>query len=107
MLLLAKLQWDVSGVTAFDFVDQLLERLPVCRRIVHQPHSSSNNNNNNNNNNLVRGHALTYVSLCCTGETSSTSVSPIDMSLGIDGVPWSVPWRVLVRGACAPGVYGV
>ena len=92
MVLLAKLQWDVSGVTAFDFVDQLMERLPLCRAqalaspvtssagdVTSKPQlrSSSNNNinsssssNNNNNNTLVRGHALTYVSLCCTGKSN-------------------------------------
>ena len=75
MLLLAKLQWDVSGVTAFDFVDHLMERLPLCRSaaalkdvtnkqqsrlllLTSAPSAST----------LVRGHALTYVSLCCTGK---------------------------------------
>ena len=56
MLLLARLEWDVSGVTAFDFVDQLMERLAVCRG-----HTRTDVRR------TVRGHALTYVSLCCTG----------------------------------------
>lgn len=51
MLLLSKLGWDVSGVTAFDFVDHLMERLPST--------TSSNA--------ILRAHALTHVSLCCTG----------------------------------------
>ena len=55
MLLLAKLGWDVSGVTAFDFVDHLMERLDVSPRSSRQDIG------------VLRGHALTYVSLCCTG----------------------------------------
>ena len=76
MLVLAKLQWDVSGVTAFDFVDQLMERLPLCKlgKMTSPPVTSSPLadvtkpcSSTAHNNTLVRGHALTYVSLCCTG----------------------------------------
>ena len=78
--MLAKLQWDVSGVTAFDFVDQLMERLPLCRGKTAAPVTSSSVTSSplrdvtgkpqlrSSNNTLVRGHALTYVSLCCTGK---------------------------------------
>lgn len=52
MLLLSKLGWDVSGVTAFDFVDHLMERIGT---------SSTSTG-------ILRGHALTHVSLCCTGK---------------------------------------
>lgn len=51
MLLLGKLGWDASAVTAFDFVDHLMERLGVGETA-----------------SLLRGHALTHVSLCCTGK---------------------------------------
>ncbi len=74
MLLLGKLGWDVSGVTAFDFVDHLMERIDLS--------PSKNALNNSSGGVLVpsgsvrdtaavlRGHALTYVSLCCTGTVS-------------------------------------
>lgn len=55
MLLLSKLGWDVSGVTAFDFVDHLMERLAMTSP------------ENRETAALLRGHALTHVSLCCTG----------------------------------------
>lgn len=63
MLLLGKLGWDVSGVTAFDFVDHLMERLekPTKER--------------RDNAVALRGHALTYVSLCCTGKHLSFSLT--------------------------------
>lgn len=71
MLLLGKLGWDVSGVTAFDFVDHLMERIDLS--------SSSSQVSSGHNVPLttgsvrdsaavLRGHALTYVSLCCTGK---------------------------------------
>lgn len=74
MLLLGKLGWDVSGVTAFDFVDHLMERIDLS--------SSSSQVSSGHNVPLttgsvrdsaavLRGHALTYVSLCCTGKKSN------------------------------------
>ncbi|XP_045030562.1 G1/S-specific cyclin-D2 [Daphnia magna] len=78
MLLLGKLGWDVSGVTAFDFVDHLMERIDLS--------SSSSQVSSGHNVPLttgsvrdsaavLRGHALTYVSLCCT-ETDYMRVRP-------------------------------
>lgn len=64
MLLLGKLGWDVSGVTAFDFVDHLMERLE-------QPSKDRRESAV-----ALRGHALTYVSLCCTGKHSIFSYLP-------------------------------
>jgi len=69
MLLLGKLGWDVSGVTAFDFVDHLMERLE-------QPSKDRRESAV-----ALRGHALTYVSLCCTGKHSIFSHSLISHSL--------------------------
>ena len=69
MLLLGKLGWDVSGVTAFDFVDHLMERLE-------QPSKDRRESAV-----ALRGHALTYVSLCCTGKHSIFSHSPSQVTV--------------------------
>jgi hypothetical protein len=41
MLLLGKLGWDVSGVTAFDFVDHLMERLDLSSSSSSSPVTNS------------------------------------------------------------------
>ena len=78
MLLLVKLQWDVSSVTAFDFVDHLMQRISLCRRTTIQQQQQQQHNSTNDAKEAcksakqqeknIRGHALTYVSLCCTGK---------------------------------------
>lgn len=50
LLMLATLQWNVNGTTAFDFVDHILVRVPWGRENAH-----------------IRQHAHTLVSVCCTG----------------------------------------
>ena len=88
MLLLAKLQWDVSGVTAFDFVDHLMQKLPLCRRrtavqaiskrtaaAAKSTSSSSSRSASTGHSDpaavdTIRGHTLAYVSLCCTGKNN-------------------------------------
>ena len=67
MLLLGKLGWDVSGVTAFDFVDHLMERIDLSPSVSNQSSSGSVKDAAA----VLRGHALTYVSLCCTGTVLS------------------------------------
>lgn len=68
MLLLGKLGWDVSGVTAFDFVDHLMERIDLSP----SPRTSggvlASKGSASDSATVLRGHALTYVSLCCTGK---------------------------------------
>lgn len=51
LLLVSKLGWDLSPVTAGDFVDHLLNRVPVLAR---EP--------------IVRRHATTFVALAATGK---------------------------------------
>ena len=71
MLLLGKLGWDVSGVTAFDFVDHLMERIDLSPSVSNQSSSGSVKDAAA----VLRGHALTYVSLCCTGTVLSLFLS--------------------------------
>lgn len=52
MLILSKLQWDVCGITGFDFVDHILERCSW-----------------GNDTPLIRRHAHTLVSICYTGKS--------------------------------------
>lgn len=54
LLVLSKLQWNVTAVTGFDYVDHVLERVPWTRR-----------------NTIVRRHAHTLVALCYTGNYST------------------------------------
>jgi hypothetical protein len=74
MLLLGKLGWDVSGVTAFDFVDHLMERLDLSSSSSSPVTNSSGRNvlqstgSVRDSATVLRAHALTYVSLCCTGK---------------------------------------
>ncbi|GBP77819.1 hypothetical protein EVAR_51865_1 [Eumeta japonica] len=49
IILLQRLNWHLSSVTAFDFVDPLLARIPWGRA-----------------NPLIRTHALTLLSVCYT-----------------------------------------
>lgn len=53
-LIATKLKWDLAAVTAFDFVDQILQRIPWC-----DPKQEK----------IVRVHAVTLINLCCTGNT--------------------------------------
>lgn len=50
VVVLSRLEWDLSAVTGFDYVDHVLERVSWSRN---QP--------------LVRRHARTLVDLCYTG----------------------------------------
>jgi hypothetical protein len=74
MLLLGKLGWDVSGVTAFDFVDHLMERLDLSSSSSSPVTNSSGRHvlqstgSVRDSATVLRAHALTYVSLCCTGK---------------------------------------
>jgi hypothetical protein len=75
MLLLGKLGWDVSGVTAFDFVDHLMERLDLSSSSSSSPvtnssgrHVLQSTGSVRDSATVLRAHALTYVSLCCTGK---------------------------------------
>jgi hypothetical protein len=78
MLLLGKLGWDVSGVTAFDFVDHLMERLDLSSSSSSSSSSPVTNSSGRHvlqstgsvrdSATVLRAHALTYVSLCCTGK---------------------------------------
>lgn len=70
MLLLGKLGWDVSGVTAFDFVDHLMERLDLSPSASVTGRVLASTGSARDSATVLRGHALTYVSLCCTGTLS-------------------------------------
>ena len=81
MLLLGKLGWDVSGVTAFDFVDHLMERIDLSPSVSNQSSSGSVKDAAA----VLRGHALTYVSLCCTGTVISFSLSLLWLCVSREG----------------------
>jgi len=55
---LSKLEWNVTAVTGFDFVDHVLARVPWAA-----------------DNPLIRRHAHTLVALCYTGEYQHTCFS--------------------------------
>lgn len=67
MLVLGKLKWDVSAVTAYDFLEQIFSRLPLDQEPAE----------------VLRKHAATFIALCCTGMLIRirSSVSQPDSSL--------------------------
>lgn len=50
-LLATKLKWDLAAVTAFDFIDQILQRVTWCNSMQEK---------------IVRVHSVTLINLCCT-----------------------------------------
>jgi len=52
LLVLGKLKWDVSAVTAYDFLEQIFSRLPI------EPATAE----------VLRKHAATFIALCCTDD---------------------------------------
>ncbi|KAK2717955.1 G1/S-specific cyclin-D2-like isoform X2 [Artemia franciscana] len=81
-LLLVKLGWDVASITAYDFIDPLVEVIPSCRRSrrprrnqetetptspVPDPVSPLRESSVDDETlSKIRDHAQTYVALCCT-----------------------------------------
>jgi hypothetical protein len=67
LLVLSKLEWNISAITGFDYIDHILERVPWGAE---NPH--------------IRQHAHTLVSVCCTGkfefETHQLTMS-VELSL--------------------------
>lgn len=51
LLLVAKLDWDLSAITAFDFVDHILQRIKWSRK-----------------DDMIRRHSLILLHLCYTGK---------------------------------------
>lgn len=64
LLMLATLQWNVNGTTAFDFVDHILVRVPWGRENAH-----------------IRQHAHTLVSVCCTGRSQTHTLTLESMKI--------------------------
>jgi translation initiation factor 2 beta subunit (eIF-2beta)/eIF-5 len=84
MLLLSKLGWDVSSVTAFDFVDHLMERLDLSSSVNSGRNVLQSTGSVRDSATVLRAHALTYVSLCCTGKNHPTFLySPVRISFEI------------------------
>jgi len=52
LLVLGKLKWDVSAVTAYDFLEQIFTRIPL----------------DHDTNDVLRKHAATFIALCCTDD---------------------------------------
>ncbi|XP_031570714.1 G1/S-specific cyclin-D2-like [Actinia tenebrosa] len=52
LLVLGKLKWDVSAVTAYDFLEQIFSRLPL----------------DSSTSEVLRKHAATFIALCCTDD---------------------------------------
>ncbi|XP_063232258.1 G1/S-specific cyclin-D2-like [Bacillus rossius redtenbacheri] len=67
LLLVTKLEWRLSAVTALDCADHALQRLPWAGQ---SP--------------LLRAHAHTLVSVCCTAAVYVGSAHPRDMGLALN-----------------------
>lgn len=86
LLVLSKLQWNVTAVTGFDYVDHVLERLPWTRRDA-----------------TVRRHAHTLVALCYTEpeliQTAPSLMATASICAAVRGL--NLPWACsAVAAAC-------
>lgn len=62
LLVLGCLKWDVSCVTALDFIDLIISRLPIVNKICTDIHPEK-----------IRKHAQAFISLAVRGESQKNS----------------------------------
>ncbi|XP_054159568.1 G1/S-specific cyclin-D2-like [Oppia nitens] len=63
LLILRRIQWDVSSVVATDYLDHLFIRLPT---IVSNNNNTDNTSSHNCYDSIIRRHSSTFIALCTT-----------------------------------------